>query len=844
MWVEQELIALRPDFYSVALAGWLQSNRTEDSWLLRGPILQAAQQWAADKSLSDDDYRFLTASRQLAQQEVQRQLDLEAEAAGILAEANQALVAANDTMARANHQARRQIYIGGGILACSLVGAVVLGGWAALLAHEAHIERINSLTISAAASRQDHQELDSLIKAVKAEKYLQSARYSDAKTQQSVRITLQRSLWQISEHNRLLGHEGKVRRVQFSPDGQQLATAGDDGTVRLWHRSGQLLQKWGNGQNPFLSVRFSPDGRTLAAIDSRHNLVLWETTGREIRRSGGDGSDEHFMADLCFINDGQQVVTPASKHRVKIWDVATGATRAVLTGNTHTWAMACSDRLKTIITGDQSGNVTLWDFQGRKIRSFAASQQSIFGLALSPDGTSIATATGDPTLKRWSLLGQPLQTINAHTSHLLSVTFSANGQQMVTTSADRTVKLWDVATGKEQRSFRGHREEVFGSSFSPDGRTLATAAGDETVKLWDLAHQEQQSRKGHSASLWAIAFQPQAPYFLASAGDDKTIRIWNAAGRGVRTIAASSPNDWNRIWSLKFSPDGQMMATGNADRSVQLITLGDGHIKTLTGHRDNVTDISFHPQGQTLVTASFDGSLRRWNTQGQLLQTITENSNKIRGVAFNPTGTIMASAHEDGSIHLWDGTTGRSIGHQSAHRRYINKVSFSPDGSYLASASADKTLRLWQVGTNHSLSLSGHTAEVTQVSFHPNGQQLASASADGTVRIWDTRSGQELQTLQGSNYPLWNLAYHPNGQTLAAVDDQGLVYVWDAEVSDIKTLTARACSWLGDYLQSNTSLSNIVGAASRSRNVPQEREASPGENQQLCPSQPAGQKSS
>ncbi len=63
-WFEQALTNLRP--YAEALNAWVESNREDESRLLRGQALQDALVWAVDKSLSDVDYQFLAASQKLA----------------------------------------------------------------------------------------------------------------------------------------------------------------------------------------------------------------------------------------------------------------------------------------------------------------------------------------------------------------------------------------------------------------------------------------------------------------------------------------------------------------------------------------------------------------------------------------------------------------------------------------------------------------------------------------------------------------------------------------------------------------------------------------------------------
>ena len=111
-WVRTELNNLRPVFYREALNAWLGSNCQEESWLLRGKVLEEAKNWADGKSLKDEDYQFLSASQQFDRQQVQIVLATKEEEVRILAEANEALVKANQTLISAQGKAKRMIHIG------------------------------------------------------------------------------------------------------------------------------------------------------------------------------------------------------------------------------------------------------------------------------------------------------------------------------------------------------------------------------------------------------------------------------------------------------------------------------------------------------------------------------------------------------------------------------------------------------------------------------------------------------------------------------------------------------------------------------------------------------------
>jgi len=108
-WVDKALAALRP--YGKAITGWLASDCEDKSWLLRGKVLRDAQVWAADKSLSDQDYQFLAACQDLEKRGIQIALNAERQAKQILAEANQ--------------KANRKMGIGFVVLIVTLVVAAI-----------------------------------------------------------------------------------------------------------------------------------------------------------------------------------------------------------------------------------------------------------------------------------------------------------------------------------------------------------------------------------------------------------------------------------------------------------------------------------------------------------------------------------------------------------------------------------------------------------------------------------------------------------------------------------------------------------------------------------------------
>lgn len=149
---------------------------------------------------------------------------------------------------------------------------------------------------------------------------------------------------------------------------------------------------------------------------------------------------------------------------------------------------------------------------------------------------------------------------------------------------------------------------------------------------------------------------------------------------------------------LQFSPDGQTIATAQADGTVILWTL-QGHTKmTLRGHQADVLAIDFSPEGQLIATASQDHSVKLWNRHGQELVTLHGHRAAAVAVQFSPDGQLIATASADASIKLWN-RNGLLLQTLQAHAVPIDRLQFSPDGRVLAASDQSGAVMVWAIAT-------------------------------------------------------------------------------------------------------------------------------------------------
>ncbi|KPJ91936.1 MAG: hypothetical protein AMJ53_10385 [Gammaproteobacteria bacterium SG8_11] len=561
----------------------------------------------------------------------------------------------------------------------------------------------------------------------------------------------------------LTGHRDKIFNITYSPNGDLIASASRDGTIRLWNpTTGEQLGEPLIDNLPsytyMYAIAFSPGGDILAGSGSDTIIHLWDTETRQIIK---EITTEHDSAisSLSFSPDGNLLISTGYDKIIRLWDPISG------------------NLLDEIVTDYD-------DVYGIECATFSPDGKLIAGIGNSLRSSSIRLY--DPI--SGSQVGKPFP---SESLNFKSIVFSPDGKLIASIiDYENTVQIWDPSTGQLVSTIStDHESNINSIAFSPDGELITSTGSDRTIRLWDVNTHERVGKPfpERTYAVRNLAFSPDGNY-LASGGEDKTVHIWMPKiGQEIDIFTIEPPK---LVLSLAYSPDGRILAIGTFDGDIHLVDSVTGFpvLDPLTVMH-SARSLSFHPYGKLLVSGG-DFGIDLWDLAsgmrvGDSLSSFENQSEPVISVAFSPDGSIIASADEDGIIRLWDSENTEQLGDSIIGDPFgLNSIAFNPDGEILASAGFDGAIRLWDPNTGALIGnpFTGHEYGIRSITFSPDGNILASGGDDNIIRLWNPHTGEQIgNPLVGHSGAVLALAFSPNGEILASASMDGSVRLWNPD---------------------------------------------------------------
>lgn len=444
-----------------------------------------------------------------------------------------------------------------------------------------------------------------------------------------------------------------VGAVAASPDGRWVATVVEPGPAVLDARTAQLRF----GPRPDIGectrVAYGPDLRTIAVNQipgdtPRPGIAMLDAaTGRDV------WADEcpDLASDLAFSPGGDRIaiggITPDTRGYLHVHDSGVERVRIAHGSPVTGLAMARSaEPVVATVTKDDTVRSYRVRTGGEPLVE-AVHVSPVTSVAISPDGLFVAIGCVNGDARMVKMLFGTLWEVN-HGPAVNAVAISAAGDLVATACADRSARILTVQDGTE-KARHAHQGGVTAVVFSPDGTVLATGS-NRTTTIVDVGTGDERHAVTGAGRVRALAFDRAG--LLATGNEDGRVQILDPASKTVLgTVTHPRP-----VAAVAFSPDGTLLATGGADRTVRISRMSGGvpaEAATLTLAAP-VAGLAFHPVAQALAVLTEEPTVSVFETETGLERFRLGHPASVHDLAFTADGTLLVTACEDGGLRVFD----------------------------------------------------------------------------------------------------------------------------------------------------------------------------------------------
>jgi len=674
------------------------------------------------------------------------------------------------------------------------------------------------------------------------------------------------------------GHGGWVAACALVNDGRQVVSGAYDTTVKVWDTLAyEEVREFAAPGRRISEATFSPDGELILTALDDGTARLWNIASGKQAAVLQEGH-EFLTSAGAFLPNGDRLLTAAGDNSVRMWNVTRGVQLWEISDVGRRGTLAISHDGKIFATAESDDKFAqIWDTEsGRLIRQLndgklqALVQQfpdaprdrlleqvpDVTAVAFSPGGETLAVAESEGGCVLWSVDdSETRRVLNSHAGSINAIAFLPQGDTLLTAGADGVVGMWNVRSGERLGGLR-HKDAVTALAVSADGTQAITVSSEQegqVLTLWDLQKHESlqtlsvnQQAEAADTLVNSVVFAPGSKAAVVTVFDKATSRyqvnqwtfadnnyspladakvrfglvfsaVFNEAASGkMLTVGGTGASYWDLktgreainfrphslITSAAFSPRGERIATGGVDRSVKIwrrqAATGEwtAEVKLFGEHTAAVRAVQFvpHPNKELLLTASDDHSVILWQLNKENLlwdkvRTFQGHRQAVLALAVAPGGATFATASADSTAKLWNLESGEELATFQGHLGAVNCAAFSDSGDRLLTGGSDNKAILWNVDTAEQVTtLVGHSAAVNSVAFSPDGLRAVSGSQDNKVKLWDTElnesdssdAAKEVLSLRRHEREVRSVRFSPTGQHILSAGSDGAAILWPA----------------------------------------------------------------
>lgn len=553
--------------------------------------------------------------------------------------------------------------------------------------------------------------------------------------------------------------------LAWSPGSDRLAVIGQDlntgescGLFVLDAADGATILHIDAYTSPARSLDWSPDGETVLSAHEDGMVMLWDISGGS--ESGRLSGHTGVVRDAVFSPDGRLVASASEDETIRIWDVATGLEQRMLRGHSgFVRSLDWSPDGNRLVSGGDDALPRVWDVEkGETLFVLPGHTENIVIVTWSPDGLRLASQGFDAVIRVWdSATGGFLYSISNAAPDTNTkrgfVEFSPDGNWLLAPgSRVLGVHVWDASTSVPV--LFGHSFGQEWGAWSPDGTMIATSGTDGSARLWD-AETAQQIGEFDQGSFWS-AWAPDGSRLVFAEGIfANALNVWDVASGKMleRLYAEDDEFGPHAFLTSSWSPDGERIAGGDfrpgrpggiyiweAETAELESAILSGDVCQLGWPRFS-PDSTRIAAGCIFVEPGSNTPARIWDVAtGELIMTLESEYGWTYRAIWSPDGKRIMTVHEYGAAVIWDLDTGQPELTFTEHRGVVG-AEWSPDGTLIVSSDFEsQQIKIWDAATGDVLMDFSVPGAPLSTNWHPDGTHVI-VTGDGfnepiIKRIW------------------------------------------------------------------------------------------------------------
>ena len=326
-----------------------------------------------------------------------------------------------------------------------------------------------------------------------------------------------------------------------------------------------------------------------------------------------------------------------------------------------------------------------------------------------------------------------------------ALTLAQNNLQL----AESDVKQNEMQLDSAKNAFTNSFSVTRALAFSPDGKILA-AASDRNVTLWAIDTASPLETLPLSYSLEGLAFQ--SANRIETYGSGKA-QVWELTPtwklERVITTAEGQPAFADRVNALRFSPDGQFLATGGGEPSrsgeLKIWRVRDGQLvqdfKSL--HSDSVLSLAYSPDGRYLASGAADRFAKITElATGKTLRVLEGHTHHILAINWKSDGHTIVTGGADNLVKIWDAFSGEKRKGPEALSKEVTALGYVAQSDELLAGAADANLRLIKENGDTVRAFEGAAGYLQAALATADARFVLAGGQDGVLRVWAEDSGK------------------------------------------------------------------------------------------------------